>query len=396
VASTRRRGCAAGLPAALLLLLACFPASADSPPKVRVGGYAQLWYVNEQAENGKIQDYTGDPGADIASGFSMNRARLQVGMDWGPFGGSLQIRLEGGSPGLLDAYGAWRAAGDALVFRFGQMKIPSAWEVAVPDEELDFATRSRFASETANWSLSKSTFTTSPLYYVQSYLRDTGVGVDGDLLGLRYALMVGDGLGAGGNIGADESRGLLYANPFGAYFYAARVSYDLLTEVRRWVFPVPASLVIGGHVTWNNHPDCILSDAKTVVDLKRWSWSADAALKVWDRVRLTGMYGEGVVDDDYDHDGQVDYSYRGWEARVVAILVPDVMEAAARWETFSWSRAVTGGWAEADALTVGVTFSWKPVLRLQLNYKWKLQSGDLTADASSHLILISAQVKLAS
>jgi hypothetical protein len=377
----------------LLPVLAC---AEPTVPRVRIGGYTQLWYLNEQAENGKVQDFTGDAGADVASGFAINRARLLVGMDWGNLGGSLQMRMEGGSPGLLDAYGSWVIASEALVFRFGQMKVPSAWEVEVPDDDLDFATRSRFASEVTNWSLSKGTFTTSPLYYVQTYLRDTGVGLSGEILGFRYFLMVSNGLGANGNVGAEESRGLAYANGFGAYFYGVRTSYDLLTEVRRWLPAAAASLRVGGHFSWNDHPDFIFGDAKTVLDLKRWSWSADASLSLWERVRLTGMYGEGVVDDDYDHDGQVDYLYRGWEARAIVTLIPEALEAGVRWDSYAWSRAVTSGWAEASALTAGITWAWQPVLRIQLNYKWKLQSGDLTGDVSSHLVVVSAQVKIQS
>jgi hypothetical protein len=208
--------------------------------------------------------------------------------------------------------------------------------------------------------------------------------------------MVGNGLGANGNVGAEESPGLAYANNFGAYFYGVRASYDLLTEVRRWIAAVPASLTVGGHFDWNDHPDFIFSDAKTVLDLRRWSGSADGSLVLWDRFRITGMYGAGVVDDDYDNNGEIDYSYRGWEARVTVTLIPEVLKAGVRWDSYAWSRAVTSGWADASALTVGVTWEWQPVLRLQLNYKWKLESGDLTANTSSHLVVVSAQVKIQS
>ena len=75
---------------ALLALLCAGVASWAAPavaqadgasPRLRLGGYVQLWYLNEQAKNGKLEDGTGEPGAQIASGFAINRARLQLGMD---------------------------------------------------------------------------------------------------------------------------------------------------------------------------------------------------------------------------------------------------------------------------------------------------------------------------
>ncbi len=366
----------------------------DSSPRLRLGGYVQLWYLNEQAKNGKLEDGTGDLGAQIASGFAINRARLQLGMEMGCLGASMQVRMEGGSLNLLDAYGSWGIFGPAMVLRFGQMKVPSAWEVRVPDEGLDFVTRSRFASEVVNWSLSKSTFSICPLYNVQTYSRDTGLSIEGEAAGFRYALMAGNGLGANNYVGADESRGFVYANAYGAYFYGARASYDVLTELRRMLSTLPASLELGGHYNWNDHPNLIYSDAKTVLDLKRRSWSADLSLRVWDRLRVSGMYGEGVIDDDYDHDGATDYSYRGWEIRAMAVILPGALEAGARYDSYAWNRAVTSGWTDAGALTVGVTWSVPPALRMQLNYKLKIVSGDLASNDSSSLVMLAAQVRL--
>jgi hypothetical protein len=109
--------------AALLALLAAAALQAQVP--VKLDGYLQFWYLYEQAENGKLQPTTGDPGAQAASGFSLNRARLQTSLDLGAFKAVLQFRLEGGSVGLLDAYGSWQPFGPALELRAGQMKIPS-------------------------------------------------------------------------------------------------------------------------------------------------------------------------------------------------------------------------------------------------------------------------------
>jgi hypothetical protein len=380
--------------ALFLFCLLCPYAGADSAPAagLTLGGYVQLWYLYEQAPNGKLQDVTGDMGAQEASGFNVYRARLTASGTWEKAGMSVQLRMEGGSLGLLDAYGYWQVLGTALEIDAGQMKIPSAWEVAVPDDQLDFATRSRFASEVANWSLSKSSFSTSPFYWVQTQNRDLGAAVKGELRGLSYFAMIGNGLGAGNYIGADESRGFVYANSFGAYFYGARLTYDLLTEFRE-ALGFPAVLVVGGHYCINNHPNFIYNDAKTVLDIMRSSWSVDARLGLFDILRITGMYGEGVVNDDYDADGQTDYTYNGWEVGAMVVIVKDLLEAGARLDGYSWNRAVTSGWANANALTAGVNLSWTSHLRIQLNYKYKFQTGDLTQATDTNVLVLSAQVK---
>jgi hypothetical protein len=375
-------------------VLLCAQDASGSGARLTMGGYIQVWYLYEQALNGKHQDVTGDLGAQEASGFNVNRARLSADAQWGPAGMMVQLRLEGGSLSLLDAYGYWMLVGRALEIEVGQMKIPSEWEALVPDDELDFATRSRFATEVANWSLSRSPFSTSPFYFIQTQQRDLGAAIKGEVRGFSYLAMVGNGLGANNYVGADESRQFVYANSFGAYFYGARVSYDLLTEIRQGGSPLPASFVVGGHYCINVHPNLIYNDAKTVLDLDRRSWSVDARLGLFDVLRLTGMYGEGVINDDYDNDGNPDYVYRGWEAGAMVAIIRDVLEAGARFDCYSWNRAVTSGWANAMALTVGVNISWTSHVRIQLNYKLKLLRGDLSQDADSNLVIVSTQLKI--
>jgi hypothetical protein len=369
------------------------PARGGEGLRLSLGGSIQFWYLNEGAANGKKEDYTDESGAQIASGFAINRARLRLGLDEGRLEASLQLRLEGGSLSLLDAYCSWDVLDKALALRLGQMKVPSVWELGVSDEELDFITRSRLATEIVNWSLSKSTFTTSPLYNVQTLYRDLGLAIGGSFSGFDYALMVGNGLGANYFVGADESRGFVYANPFGAYFYGARASYDILSLLRQYI-GFPLSLELGGHFNRNEHPDFIYNDAKTVLDLSRWSWSADARLGIFYRLRLTGMYGAGAIEDDFDHDGKTDYSYRGWELRAVAVIVPGLFEAGARYDSYAWNLAVASGWTEVDALTLGLTLAPHKALRFQLNYKLKTTAGNLASNDSSSSIIAAAQIRL--
>jgi hypothetical protein len=371
-----------------------YAAPDEMDAKLTFGGYFQVWFQYEQAENGAKQDYTADPGAQEASGFNLNRARGNARMEWRDFGAYAQVRLEGGSLSLLDAYGYWRPFGKMLEVDVGQMKIPSVWEVQVPDESLDFFSRSRFASEVTNWSLSKSTFSTSPLYFIQTNLRDLGAGIRGEFRGLEYFLMVGNGLGANAYIGAIENRQFVYANPFGAYFYGGRLSYDVFNELGDNLWGVPCALAIGGHYNLNDHSNLIYNDARTVLDLKRHSWSVDARLRLFDRVRVTGMYGEGVVDDDFDHDGTPDYTYRGWEIGAVFTLVEDTLEAGVRYDTYSSNIAVTSGWATVNAVTVGLTYSLKPHLRTMIDFKWKQQTGDLTQAMANGIAVAVVQFGL--
>jgi hypothetical protein len=379
--------------AGFLVVLVGWPIRAEEVG-LKLSGYLQFWYLYEQVENGARQDITGDPGAQVASGFSLNRARLQAAFGLGGWKATLQVRLEGGSLGLLDAYGSWQPFGPTLELRVGQMKIPSEWEVMLGEEALDFATRSRFANEVANWSLSKSSDSTSPLYAVQTNSRDLGLGIDGFCRGLRYFLMVGNGLGANSYVGAEESRQFLFANDFGAYFYGARLSYDLLYELRQRLRPMPIYLEVGGHVNYNHHPNLIYNDAKTVLDLERWSWSADARLRLFERLRITGMYGAGEVDDDVDNDGKPDYLYYGWEIAAIAAVVPRFLEAGVRWDAYTWSRAVTSGWSTAHAITAGLSWRPDPRVRLMADYEWKILTGGLDADTDNDLAILSLDLRL--
>ncbi len=50
---------------------------------------------------------------------------------------------------------------------------------------------------------------------------------------------------------------------------------------------------------------------------------------LFERIRLTGMYGAGQVEDDFDADGQPDYTYSGWEAGAMFRVIPRFLEAGA-------------------------------------------------------------------
>ena len=113
---------------AFLCLLCCAPAllcaqaAPDSGAGLTLRGYTQLWYLYEQAANGKQQDVSGDLGAQEASGFSFNRVRLSADARWEHAGMNVQIRLEGGSLGLLDACSRNRCGPDEDSFGVGSAR----------------------------------------------------------------------------------------------------------------------------------------------------------------------------------------------------------------------------------------------------------------------------------
>ena len=366
-----------------------------SEPSLSLSGYLQLWAtLVEQNENGKTNPLTGEEAADESSGFSFRRARLvtDIGLTSAPLRGRIELRLEG-SPGLLDAWVSWKPFGEYLDLRVGQMKVPSTYEVETSSAELDFATRSQFSEQVVDWSLCRGPSMSSPFPGAKCYFRDQGIAARGEAYGLRYHLMVGNGLGANFGIGGPEYKQFIFANNVGAYFYGARLSFDPLVALQDTLgldFPI-RSARIGGHVNWNRHPGMILNDEKTVTDLFRRSWSVDVQVNVLDRVRLTGMTGGGVVDDDIDNDGREDYLYRGWEAKVVAVIFPDTLEVGYRWDVYWDERLGSGDDDRLDTHTLGATYQFAPHVRVQLNYKFKILDSATRPDLQDDILLLALQ-----
>jgi hypothetical protein len=366
--------------------------SSEEAIEVRIGGYLQLWWtIKEETENGKFQPLTGDKAAQEASGFSFRRARLSTNISRERFRAKLELALEG-SPRLTDAYGVWSAIDRKLEVWAGQMKIPGTHEVETPSTELDFATRSAFSAHVSNWSLCRSPTVSSPLYGIRTYLRDTGLGIKGEIGGGKYFLMAGNGLGANLWVGGAENKQFIYANSFGAYFYGARISYDLAQVLgQKKKEPLFPSLAVGGHYCMNRHPELIFRDEKTVMDIDRESWSLDLKVNIMNRVKLTGMVGKGLVLDDFDNDDKIDYLYSGWELKAVVIVVPESLELGFRYDTYSEEYFENGAVEKLDSYTFGITYNVKPNIRLQLNYKWKTFHSKINPDLKDDVFLLVAQ-----
>jgi hypothetical protein len=274
------------------------------------------------------------------------------------------------------------------------MKVPATWETEVSSAELDFATRSQFSERVVDWTLIRGPSMSSAFPGARLYLRDIGLNLGGDLYGFRYAGMIGNGLGPNFYVGGREKKGFLFANAFGAYLYAIRLSFDPMVLVRETFpgFPL-RSLRIGGHAAWNVHDEVILNDERTVTDLDRRSWSWDVRADVLGRVRLGWMMGGGIVDDDYDRDGKIDYRYRGWEARCVVVILPGWIEVGFRWDAYRDEKSESGADETMHAYTAGVTLLYEPHLRLQINTKWKILDSRTNPDLDDDVFVLAAQLR---
>ncbi len=371
-----------------ILLLQLFVKTVYADPSVFIGGELSLWCAYEENENGILQEDTNDEAAEITSGFNLKRGR--VGFDYEDLqyhlDARLQIRLEE-RVDILDAYGAWGPV-DWFRLAVGQMKIPSTYEVLTSGADLDFITRSTISGNIGDWSLSR-TFSYSSFYGNESYYRDLGIAVSG-LIGprkktelVKYFFMAGNGLGHSLYIGGSESKEFIVSNDFGDYFYGARL--DLL--------PLDG-ITMGGHYSINEHDDMLFNDENTVFDLDRSSWSVDVRLD-FTPVRIAGMYGAGVIDDDYFHTGLTNLEYSGWETKILYQLLSDQLELGARYDTYSYESQESGNTIDENHWTFGVNYIPAPLLRLQFNYIRKETEDDknIELDLDDDIFFINFQLR---
>ena len=375
------------------------PVPAEEPGaaavEVSVRGHLQLWWtVFEQAENGLLQPITADEAADVTSGFSLRRARLASDFETSWMRARLSLRLENSPPGLLDAYLAvplYRTHAELWV---GQMKVPSTYEVARSSQALDFITRSLFSQRVVDLALISSPSLSSPRFAgVRTYLRDTGVALKGSLRGGSYFLMVGNGLGANSFIGGPEMKQEMYTNSFGAYFYAARVGYAILGEQAAAV-GYPVAVEAGAHASYNYHPNALLDDERTVVDVERMTWSTDLRVAILDRARLHAMFGAGSVGDEIDYDGRDDYRFTGWDVGVVVAALPGLVDVGVRYDGYAEERYENGFIDTLHTVTAGASYRPRPRLELELNYKWKHLDSDSEPEIDDNALLLMVQGRL--
>jgi hypothetical protein len=371
--------------------------SSAFPIDIRFAGYFKVWWVLlEDDQNGLQHPITGEQAVDGSSGFLMHRARIGVEASVGRVTGRVTARLENSPPGMLDAYFFVPLFDRRLQLWLGQMRVPSTYEVMTPGSQWDFLTRSRFSTRVVDFSLSRGPIPSySRFYGAKAYSRDLGIGLKGTIgvqaFGARYFVMIGNGLGANRFIGGQEGSGEVSANRLGDYLYAARLTIGTRQSRLARKRSELVQFFLGGHVSWNQHSNIVLDDERTVLNIKRWSWSVD--LETWfsDFLRLTGMYGQVVVDDDFDDDGKRDYQFDGWELKAMASLKPDVFEIGLRYDTLADEFYENGVEDKIHSYTFCINYTILPNLKTQLNYKYNDFRSDVDPDIDFGVSTLSAQ-----
>lgn len=360
-------------------------------PPFPLTSYVQLWYIYEDVENLKKQEVTGDRAAEVSSGFSLYRARIEYGKEYGNFGGKLSARFDGGTPALLDAFGYYRFPYFNITLCAGQMKFPSAYEVGMKDTNLDFATRTTFSNEVINWALSKSPSSVSPFTSVQTYSRDTGIGLTGEYKGSKIFLYAGNGLGANMFVGGEEKKQIVYTNNPGNMFYGIRGDADVTAYL-----PVRTgfinSLVIGGHMSLNRHDNFLYNDTRTVLDMERFSWSADFRLSLYKRIHFTAMSGGGSINDNLvDSETQPNVTYEGFEVKLMGDILPGFLRIGYRFDSYTYNNEIFGGSDILYTHTAGVSVWPYSGIKISADYKLKITDGDLNPDLNDNILIIQTQ-----
>jgi hypothetical protein len=353
-----------------------------------VSGYVQMWAtLYEELENGMPRQLgTGDEARQSASGFSIRRARLSVRSNlWSDrIAAQVGLKLEQ-NIALLDCYALIRF-GDRLNLFLGQMKIPSTYEVGTASDELDFISRTTISRNITDWSLSRYPpgFKSVIVTKTKSNLRDLGIALRGNLWKdtVRYFVMMGNGLGANWYIGGKENEQFADTNGFGELFYAARLDVRPLN----WA-------AVGGHCSVNHHDNMRVQGEKgAVIDLRRKSMSADMALALPYRIRASGMFAGGVIDDDvFYEDGKQDYVYSGYEMKVLGSIIEDLLEGGVRFDNYTFEINESGDRIKENRWTFGVTYRFEDVFKGQLNYVWKKTEERGEPDLKDNILFMNFQ-----
>ncbi len=364
--------------------------SSKSQTYINFGGFLKLWYIYEQVQNDSKQNVSNDFAKDEASGFSINKARINFNIASKRISNSYQIKLEKGTIVLLDAFLFYKLFSNKLSVGFGQMKIPSTYEVLTADTNLDFATRSIISSRIVDWSLSKSISSVSPFTGINCYNRDMGIAAKGQLSSFfNYFIMIGNGFGANNFIGGEENSQTIYSNRFGEYLYAARICLDIIKLIN--IKSIISSFTISGHYNHNYHHDILYNDTNTVLDIKRNSWSTDLKISLFNRLHFTMLYAKGIINDDTDNDNKTDFTYDGYDLNFIADITRNKLQAAFRYETYTEKNSIFSGTDSIIHYTLGFNYCTSTNLKLKLNYKLKYLKSNLNNDFDNNIFILLLQ-----
>ena len=331
------------------------------------------WIIHEQVENGLLQAGSSDPADD------------------GAIEGLIRLRLEERTD-IIDFWGLYRPA-PGLAIAIGQMKVPSTGEVLLPDDRLDFITRTTFGRILCDYSLLRTSYI-SPVMAAKSYNRDLGLAMHTEWPArnphVRGFFMAGNGLGAGRYIGGSESDEFLHTNSFGELYYGTRLEARPL----RRPAPVVEDLVLGAHGSLNRHDDVALDARGPVFDIDRGAWSADldAALS-WGQ-RIYGFFGSGEMDDDWGT-ARYRFRYSGWG--LSTLWKPDAwpLEFGVRYDEFTGRYRQVEDETTEQHWTFGLNWQPRVPLRLQLNYVAKESVSEADPDLDDNILYINVQFTFA-
>jgi len=348
-----------------------------------ITGSTSLWWtMYEQNENGILQTGTYEKAAQVASGFNLKQARLTFEHNNNSFSAKFQTRFEE-KVAVLDCYVAWQPSNCFQVYA-GQMKVPATYEALIADDKLDFISRTNISKNLTDWSLSRPPYF-SPFYGNRTDYRDIGVGIKGkaciksnpDLF--SYFLMVSNGLGANLAIGATESKEFILANNFGDYFYGVRLESSPIKYIK-----------LGGHYSKNRHDKMIYNDGKTVLDLDRYSLSADLSL-ILPFAKLTTMYAKGEINDDYFHADLSNLEYTGWETKLLSSMIKDKIQFGLRYDRYTENYLGGGMPIEQDSITFGLNYVPANNVRMQLNYVIKNTKSETKPNPDNNILFLNFQ-----
>lgn len=359
----------------LIIFLALPPAlrAEEEPNLPRLSGYLQTWWtVYEEVESGIRQEGNSDLATQEAFGFSLARARVGLSQSFldESLGFKFEVKFEEGVEPL--EYYTFYKLRPFLNLYLGQMKIPSTYEVLQSDSQLDFISRTNISDKIADWSLSRDpiTFDASSLTGIRTRSRDLGLALKGQFQEekLQYFLMMGNGLGANLFISGREKKGFFVSNGPGNMFYGLRIEAKPLSffSTNQYLSP----LTIGGHFNYNYHPDMLLNDERTVLDLNRISYSGDLRAEFPYGFAFTGLYAGGKVDDDYGGRG-TNYRYQGYELKVMEKLFPEKLELGFRFDHYWYKISNSQNAINQQKWTGGANYyPFKPI-KIQLDYVYK-------------------------
>jgi len=366
--------------------------------------YVQAWAtLYEQLEEADAvhQFPSDDEGKTETTGLSLHQVRAGVDYLFADdlLGLNLLLKLER-NPALLNAYAAFHVA-PWLRIQVGQQKIPTTYEGLVLSRDLDFAHRSQLTRASADYALSRTVHSSSLFFGNRSYYRDLGVALRGDIDlgqgGLRYFAMAGNGLGANLFIGGASERQFILTN-------GPQLFYGLRLELYDW-FDV---VTVGAHASYNKHDDMVFNSGRVVYDLDRLCYSADLRLAVpRSGLRLAGLVGGGLVDDDYDDDGRVDLRYEGWDVRLVwsvgeafeallpgSLTASHGLELAARYDWYRSEWNEVGSSVLQQEVTLGVSYLYRSYVRVMLDLISRHTDEPGLPDLADDGLLLSLQLAI--